>query len=231
MSTAAVSATPHFRDPGLPLAQRVDELLSQLTDEERIAMLHQYSPAIPRLGVGEFRTGTETLHGVAWLGEATTFPQAVGLGASWDESLVREVAEAVSVEQRAFHHHRPPAVGTGRNSLQGWAPVVNLLRDPRWGRNEEGYSEDPAHSARLGDAFCRGMSGDDPEHLRTAPVLKHFLGYNNEDDRCTTSSGLRPGCCTSTTSPPSGSPSPPAPPPASWPPTTSSTAAPATSVR
>lgn len=192
MSTAAVSATPHFRDPGLPLAQRVDELLSQLTDEERIAMLHQYSPAIPRLGVGEFRTGTETLHGVAWLGEATTFPQAVGLGASWDESLVREVAEAVSVEQRAFHHHRPPAVGTGRNSLQGWAPVVNLLRDPRWGRNEEGYSEDPAHSARLGDAFCRGMSGDDPEHLRTAPVLKHFLGYNNEDDRCTTSSGLRP---------------------------------------
>ena len=109
MSTAAVSATPNFRDLGLPLAKRVDELLSQLTAEERIAMPHQYSPAIPRLGVGEFRTGTETLHGVAWLGEATTFPQAVGLGASWDESLVREVAEAVSVEQRAFHHHRPSA--------------------------------------------------------------------------------------------------------------------------
>lgn len=190
MSTAAV--TLPYRDAGLPLAERVEDLLSRLTPEERIAMLHQYSPAIPRLGVEEFRTGTETLHGVAWLGEATTFPQAVGLGATWDEALVHEVAEAVSVEQRAFHHHRPPVTGAGRNSLQGWAPVVNLLRDPRWGRNEEGYSEDALLSARLGDAFCRGMSGDHPEYLRTAPILKHFLAYNNEDDRCTTSSGVRP---------------------------------------
>jgi beta-glucosidase len=187
-----VHATLPFLDSGLPLAERVEDLLSRLTPQERIAMLHQYSPAIPRLGVAEFRTGTETLHGVAWLGEATTFPQAVGLGATWDEELVREVAEAVSVEQRAFHHHCPTTVGTGRNSLQGWAPVVNLLRDPRWGRNEEGYSEDPLTTARLGAAFCRGMAGDDPDHLRTAPVLKHFLAYNNEDDRCTTSSGLRP---------------------------------------
>ncbi|MEU6381628.1 glycoside hydrolase family 3 C-terminal domain-containing protein [Streptomyces sp. NPDC046909] len=192
MNTAAASATLPFQDAGLPLAERVEDLLSRLTPEERVAMLHQYSPAIPRLGVDEFRTGTETLHGVAWLGAATTFPQAVGLGATWDEDLIREVAEAISVEQRAFHHHRRPVVGTGRNSLQGWAPVVNLLRDPRWGRNEEGYSEDALVTARLGAAFCRGMSGDDSEHLRTAPVLKHFLAYNNEDNRCTTSSGLRP---------------------------------------
>jgi beta-glucosidase len=190
VSTAAV--TLPFRDQGLPLAERVDDLLSRLTPQERVAMLHQYSPAVPRLGVDEFRTGTETLHGVAWLGTATTFPQAVGLGATWDEDLIREVAQAVSVEQRAFHHHRPPAVGSGRTSLQGWAPVVNLLRDPRWGRNEEGYSEDPLVSARLGDAFCRGMAGDHPVYLRTAPVLKHFLAYNNEDDRCVTSSSLRP---------------------------------------
>ncbi|MFG2652490.1 glycoside hydrolase family 3 C-terminal domain-containing protein [Streptomyces sp. NPDC048436] len=190
MSTAA--ATLPYRDAGLPLGERVEDLLSRLTPEERISMLHQYVPAIPRLGVEEFRTGTETLHGIAWLGRATTFPQAVGLGATWDERLIHAVAEAISVEQRAFHHHRPPAVGTGRNSLQGWAPVVNLLRDPRWGRNEEGYSEDALLSARLGDAFCRGMSGDHPEYLRTAPILKHFLASNNEDDRCTTSSGVRP---------------------------------------
>jgi beta-glucosidase len=187
-----VSATLPFRDPGLPLPERVEDLLIRLAPHERIAMLHQYSPAIPRLGVAEFRTGTETLHGVAWLGEATTFPQAVGLGATWDEELVRQVAEAVSVEQRAFHHHRPPTIGTGRISLQGWAPVVNLLRDPRWGRNEEGLSEDALLSARLGAAFCHGMSGDHPVFLRTAPILKHFLAYNNEDDRCTTSSSLRP---------------------------------------
>lgn len=190
MSTAA--ATLPFRDPGRPLTERVDDLLSRLTPQERVALLHQFSPAVPRLGLGEFRTGTESLHGVAWLGEATTFIQAVGLGATWDEDLVHQVAEAISVEQRAFHHHRPPAVGTGRVSLQGWAPVVNLLRDPRWGRNEEGYSEDALLSARLGTAFCRGMSGDHPVYLRTAPVLKHFLAYNNEDDRCTTSSGVRP---------------------------------------
>jgi beta-glucosidase len=190
--TAAAADQLPFRDPELPVRERVEDLLARLTLDERVAMLHQYSPEVPRLGLASFRTGTETLHGVAWLGPATTFPQAVGLGATWDEELVHAVATATSIEQRAFHYHRPPVVGTGRNSLQGWAPVVNLLRDPRWGRNEEGYSEDPLHSARLGDAFCRGMAGDDPTYLRTAPILKHFLGYNNEDDRCTTSSGLRP---------------------------------------
>ncbi|WP_408648269.1 glycoside hydrolase family 3 C-terminal domain-containing protein [Streptomyces gossypiisoli] len=185
-----------FRDPALAMPDRVEDLLGRLTVDERLAMLHQYAPAVPRLGLAPFRTGTEALHGVAWLGQATVFPQAVGLGATWDENLVRTVGEAVSTELRAFHRHRPPAIGTaaerGPNSLQAWAPVVNLLRDPRWGRNEEGYSEDPMHTARLAEAYCRGLAGDHPEFLRAAPVLKHFLAYNNEDDRCTTSSGLRP---------------------------------------
>jgi beta-glucosidase len=181
-----------FRDPALPTRKRIDDLLERLTLDERIAMLHQYSPAVPRLGLTAFRTGSEALHGVAWLGEATVFPQAVGLGATWDEKLVRRVAEATSVELRAFHYHRPPVIGVGANSLQAWAPVLNLLRDPRWGRNEEGYSEDPVHTARLGTAFCRGLTGEHHRYLRAAPVLKHFLAYNNEDDRCVTSSGVRP---------------------------------------
>ncbi|MFC0434341.1 glycoside hydrolase family 3 protein [Kutzneria buriramensis] len=194
MTSLSASATERlpYRDPALPLDKRIDDLVERLTLDERIAMLHQYAPAVPRLGLGAFRTGTEALHGVAWLGEATLFPQAVGLGATWDEELVRAVAEAVAVEQRAFHHHRRAAVGAGPISLQAWAPVVNLLRDPRWGRNEEGYSEDPVHTARLATAYCRGLAGDDPQYMRTAPVLKHFLAYNNEDDRCTTSSSLRP---------------------------------------
>jgi beta-glucosidase len=191
-ASASGSERPDFRDPALPLQKRVDDLLPRLTPEERIAMLHQYAPAVPRLGLAAFRTGSEALHGVSWMGVATVFPQAVGLGATWDEDLVRQVAEAVSVELRAFHHHRTPAAGDGPHSLQAWAPVLNLLRDPRWGRNEEGYSEDPVHTARLGEAYCRGLAGDHPTYLRAAPVLKHFLAYNNEDDRCTTSSGLRP---------------------------------------
>ncbi|MFF8381885.1 glycoside hydrolase family 3 C-terminal domain-containing protein [Streptomyces sp. NPDC015661] len=192
--SASAAELPPFRDPALPLPQRVDDLLERLTLDERLAMLHQYAPAVPRLGVDSFRTGSEALHGVSWLGEATVFPQAVGLGATWDEDLVRRVGEAVSLELRAFHRHRAPVIAPDRapNSLQAWAPVLNLLRDPRWGRNEEGYSEDPAHTARLGEAFCRGLSGDHPTYLRAAPVLKHFLAYNNEDDRCTTSSGVRP---------------------------------------
>ncbi|MGW0519183.1 glycoside hydrolase family 3 C-terminal domain-containing protein [Crossiella sp. NPDC003009] len=190
-SDSAIERLP-FRDPARPTRERVDDLLGRLTLDERIAMLHQYAPAVPRLGLGPFRTGSEALHGVAWIGQATVFPQAVGLGASWDEELVRRVAEATSVELRAFHHHRRPAIGAGPHSLQAWAPVLNLLRDPRWGRNEEGYSEDPVHTARVGLAFCQGLAGGHPRFLRTAPVLKHFLAYNNEDDRCVTSSGLRP---------------------------------------
>ncbi|WP_309115412.1 glycoside hydrolase family 3 C-terminal domain-containing protein [Saccharothrix sp.] len=194
MSASSVSAPERlpFRDPDLPLDKRVDDLLARLTPDERLAMLHQYAPGVPRLGLADFRTGSEALHGVSWLGVATVFPQAVGLGATWDEELVHAVAEATSVELRAFHYHRPTSNGRGVNSLQAWAPVLNLLRDPRWGRNEEGYSEDPLHTARLGEAFCRGLRGDDPRFLRAAPVLKHFLAYNNEDDRCTTSSGVRP---------------------------------------
>jgi beta-glucosidase len=169
-----------------PINQRIDELLSRLTVAEQIAMLHQYSPAVPRLGLEAFRTGTEALHGLAWLGPATVFPQAVGLGATWNPELVERVGEVVGTEVRARHAADPTV------SLNVWAPVVNLLRDPRWGRNEEGYSEDPLHTARLAIAYCRGLRGTDPDGVRTAPSLKHFQAYNNETERDRTSSTLRP---------------------------------------
>src|ERR1017187_6853148 len=110
---------PAFLDPGLPLRDRTDDLLRRLTSAEKIAMLHQRSPRGPRLGIAPFRTGTEALHGVAWLGVATVFPQAVGLGAAWDPDLVKAVGTAVGEEVRAIHR-RDPAV-----SLNVWAPVVN----------------------------------------------------------------------------------------------------------
>ncbi|NUP52731.1 MAG: beta-glucosidase [Catenulispora sp.] len=165
-------------------------LLAELTVAEKIAFLHQHQPAVERLGLAAFHTGCEALHGVAWIGRATVFPQAVGLGATWDRALVRAVGEAAATEVRAFRQdtenalqnsgvaEKPPMV-----SLNVWAPVVNLLRDPRWGRNEEGYSEDPFATAELATAYCRGLRGDHPAIWRTAPVLKHFLAYNVETER------------------------------------------------
>ncbi|GAA4843623.1 glycoside hydrolase family 3 C-terminal domain-containing protein [Kitasatospora terrestris] len=180
-----------FRDPRLPVDERVKDLLSRLEPTEKIALLHQYAPAVPRLGLAAHVTGTEALHGVAWLGAATSFPQAVGLGATWNPELVRAVGEAVSTEVRAFHE-RPPAPGREAPiSLNVWAPVVNPLRHPLWGRNEEGYAECPLLTAELATAYAQGLRGDHPVYWRTAPTLKHFLGYNNETDRTTSSSDLR----------------------------------------
>ncbi|MFD2765254.1 beta-glucosidase family protein [Micromonospora eburnea] len=166
---------------------RLDDLLARLTLPEKLGLLHQWQAPVPRLGLPAFRTGTEALHGVAWLGPATVFPQAVGLAATWDPDLIRAVGAAVGDEVRAMHQADPARVG-----LNVWAPVVNPLRDPRWGRNEEGWSEDPWLTGRLATAYARGLRGDHPTRLRTAPTLKHFLGYNNETDRATTSSDLPP---------------------------------------
>ncbi|MER7108535.1 glycoside hydrolase family 3 C-terminal domain-containing protein [Streptomyces sp. NPDC000229] len=177
---------PPFRDPQVPLDERVDDLLGRLTLDERIALLHQFAPAVERLGVAAFRTGQEALHGVAWMGPATVFPQAVGLGATWNDDLVRRVGEAVGSELRAMRA-RDDRVG-----LNVWAPTVNLLRNPLWGRGEEGYSEDPALTSALAAAYTRGLRGDHPAYWRTAPVLKHWLAHNNETDRDTTSASVRP---------------------------------------
>src|ERR1035437_10474718 len=112
---------PAFLDPALPLRDRADDLLRRLTSAEKIAMLHQRSPGVPRLGIAPFRTGTEALHGVAWLGVATVFPQAVGLGAAWDPDLVKAVGTAVGEEVRAIHRRDTP----GRRT-----PQTPALRPP-----------------------------------------------------------------------------------------------------
>ncbi|MGW0333350.1 glycoside hydrolase family 3 C-terminal domain-containing protein [Streptomyces sp. NPDC003011] len=184
--TAQTPPTPPFRDPRLSFAKRIDDLLSRLTLDEKITFLHQFTPAVERLGVAAFRTGQEALHGVAWMGPATVFPQAVGLGATWNTELVRRVGEAVSEEIRAMRA-RDERVG-----LNVWSPTVNLLRHPLWGRNEEGYAEDPKLTSAIATAYTRGLRGDHPTYWRTAPVLKHWLAHNNETDRDTASSSVRP---------------------------------------
>ncbi|MFH9589467.1 glycoside hydrolase family 3 C-terminal domain-containing protein [Streptomyces luteogriseus] len=184
--TAHTPSTAPFRDPQLPFAKRIDDLLSRLTLEEKTAFLHQFAPAVERLGVAAFRTGQEALHGVAWMGPATVFPQAVGLGATWNPELVRRVGDAVSREVRAMR------AKDDRVGLNVWAPTVNLLRHPLWGRNEEGYSEDPKLTSAIATAYTHGLRGEHPTYWRTAPVLKHWLAHNNETDRSTTSSSVRP---------------------------------------
>ncbi|MFH9088370.1 glycoside hydrolase family 3 C-terminal domain-containing protein [Streptomyces sp. NPDC017673] len=179
-------STPPFRDPHLPFAKRIDDLLTRLTLDEKISFLHQYAPAVERLGIAAWRTGQEALHGVAWMGPATVFPQAVGLGATWNPDLVRRVGEAVSREARAMRA-RDDRVG-----LNVWSPTVNLLRHPLWGRNEEGYSEDPKLTSAIATAYTRGLRGEHPLYWRTAPVLKHWLAHNNETDRATSSASVRP---------------------------------------
>jgi beta-glucosidase len=201
LAVPAAAATYPFRNPRLPLEKRVDDLLGRLTLDEKISLLHQYQPAIPRLGITRFKTGTEALHGLAWSTDvnstpdpgavrtatATVFPQAVGLGSTWDPALIKKVGAAVGDETRGYNSADPDVWG-----LNTWAPVVNLLRDPRWGRNEEGYSEDPYLTGVMSTAYAGGMSGPDPRHLRTAPTLKHYLANNNEVMRDRTSSNLRP---------------------------------------
>ncbi|MEU4605521.1 glycoside hydrolase family 3 C-terminal domain-containing protein [Kribbella sp. NPDC023972] len=184
---ARAEPLPEFRNPDLPLDVRVNDLTSRLTLDEKISLLHQYQPAIPRLGIASFKTGTEALHGVAWLGEATVFPQAVGLGSTWDPSLIKRVGSAVGDEARAFNKLDP-----AKNGLNLWAPVVNQLRDPRWGRNEEGYAEDPLLTSKIATAYGQGLQGDDQRYLKTAPTLKHFAAYNVEADRSRVSASVRP---------------------------------------
>jgi beta-glucosidase len=184
--TAHTPPTPPFRDQRLPFAKRIDDLMSRLTLDEKIGFLHQFVPAVERLGIDAFRTGQEALHGVAWMGPATVFPQAVGLAATWNTDLVRRVGEAVSKETRAMRA-RDDRVG-----LNVWSPTVNLLRHPLWGRNEEGYSEDPKLTSAIATAYTRGLRGDHPTYWRTAPVLKHWLAHNNETGRDVTSSSVRP---------------------------------------
>ncbi|MEZ4641416.1 MAG: glycoside hydrolase family 3 C-terminal domain-containing protein [Chloroflexota bacterium] len=174
-----------FQNCDLPLETRVNDLVARLTLAEKISLLHQYQPAIPRLGISAFRTGGEALHGVAWLGTATVFPQAIGLGSTWNPELVQQIGAAVGDEVRGYHYKN-----RALHSLNVWAPVVDLLRDPRAGRNEEGYAEDPYLTGQMSMAYAGGLQGDDPFYLKTAPSLKHFFAYNQEIHRDVSDSNI-----------------------------------------
>ena len=188
-----------FRNPHLPVKTRISDLLGRLTTAQKIGFLHQYQPALGApLCIPVFKTGTEALHGVAWSNDfndngnvvdsdGTSFPQAVGLASTWNPALINQVGNAVGQDARGYHAENPAVWG-----LNLWAPVVNLLRNPLWGRNEEGYSEDPYLTSAIATAYGKGIEGDNPRYLQAAPTLKHYLAYNNEADRSVSSSEVPP---------------------------------------
>jgi len=174
-----------FQDPSLPIEQRVDDLVSRLTLDEKVSQMVHSAPAISRLGIPEYNWWNECLHGVARAGIATVFPQAIGMSASWDKKLLYEVATVISTEARAKHHefarHNDRGIYKG---LTFWSPNINIFRDLRWGRGHETYGEDPHLTGEMAVAFIKGLQGDDPKYLKVVATAKHYAVHSGpEKDR------------------------------------------------
>lgn len=173
-----------YKDTSLPIAERVDDLISQMTLEEKISQMVHTAPAIERLGIPEYNWWNEALHGVGRAGVATVFPQAIGLAATWNQALIHQIAVAISDEARAKHHEAlrrgVHAIYTG---LTYWSPNVNIFRDPRWGRGQETFGEDPYLTASLGVAFVRGLQGDDERYLKLVATPKHFAVHSGPESQ------------------------------------------------
>lgn len=182
----AQNQTELFRDMNAPQHERILDLLSRLTVEEKISLLVNDARAIPRLGIDKYNHGNEALHGVVRPGEFTVFPQAIGLAAMWNPELLHEVSSAISDEARG----RWKELEYGKKQIAGasdlltfWSPTVNMARDPRWGRTPETYGEDPFLSGTLGAAFVKGLQGNHPRYLKTVSTPKHFAANNEEHNR------------------------------------------------
>ena len=169
-----------FRDPDRPLDERVEDLLRQLTLEEKAGQMDEICQPIERLGIPGYSWWSECIHGVGRAGKATVFPVAIGLAATWDTGLVGRVATVISDEARAKHQ----GSRTERyHGLTYWAPAVDLARDPRWGRIEETFGEDPHLVSQMGLTMVRSLQGDDPRYLKVAATPKHFAVHSQETDR------------------------------------------------
>lgn len=178
-----MTETLPFRDPARPLDERVRDLVSRMTLEEKLSQMTHPARAIPRLGVPAYNYWNEALHGVARNGRATVFPQAIGMAATWDPALIREVAGAIADEGRAKHHEalRQKGETDWYQGLTFWSPNVNIYRDPRWGRGQETWGEDPHLTGEMGSAFVRGLQGDDPKYLKAAACAKHFAVHSGPE--------------------------------------------------
>jgi beta-glucosidase len=173
---------PVFRQPDKSWEERIEDLLGRMTLEEKISQMLYASSSIGRLGISEYNWWNEALHGVARAGVATIFPQAIGLGASFNKALLHEVASVIATEGRAKYNaarkHEDRGIYKG---ITFWSPNINIFRDPRWGRGQETYGEDPYLTGRLGVAFIKGLQGDNPRYLKSAACAKHFAVHSGPE--------------------------------------------------
>lgn len=186
LSGQAQNKTELFRDMTAPQHERILDLLSRLTVEEKVSLLVNDAREIPRLNIDKYNHGNEALHGVVRPGEFTVFPQAIGLAATWNPNLIFRVSTAISDEARG----RWKELDYGKKQIAGasdlltfWSPTVNMARDPRWGRTPETYGEDPFLSGIIGCEFVKGLQGDNPRYLKTVSTPKHFAANNEEHNR------------------------------------------------
>ncbi|RME01597.1 MAG: glycoside hydrolase family 3 protein [Bacteroidetes bacterium] len=181
MQATAQQAYP-FQNPDLPIEQRVDDLISRLTLDEKIVQLKYDAPAVDRLGVPQYNWWNECLHGVARNGRATVFPQAIGLAATWDVNLAHRVSDVIATEARAKYNAFSSHGYRGQyQGLTFWTPNINIFRDPRWGRGMETYGEDPFLTSRIGVAFVKGLQGDHPKYMKAAAMAKHYAVHSGPE--------------------------------------------------
>ena len=180
---AADLANAAFRNPALPIEQRVNDLVSRLTLEEKVAQMVHTAPAIPRLGIPQYNWWSEGLHGAAREGIATVFPQAIGLAATFDPALLHKEADVVATEFRAKYNQRLHEKGYSDwfHGLTVWSPNINIFRDPRWGRGQETYGEDPFLTGQMGVAYVTGLQGDDPKYMKALSTPKHFAVHSGPE--------------------------------------------------
>jgi len=177
------ASLPPYKNSSLPIEERVSDLLSRLTLEEKLGQFIHPVNAVPRLGLPAYNFWSEGLHGVARNGRATVFPQAIGMAATWDRELVKKVASAIGDEARAKHHEavRRNGVSGAYQGLTFWSPNINIFRDPRWGRGQETWGEDPTLTGEMGSAFVRGLQGDDPKYMKAAACAKHYAVHSGPE--------------------------------------------------
>ena len=187
-STAVQAQAPDlanapFRNPALPIDERVKDLVSRMTLEEKVSQMVHTAAAVPRLGIPEYNWWSEGLHGAAREGFATVFPQAIGVAATFDPDLLRTEADVIATEFRAKYNERVKVLGYSDwyHGLTVWTPNINIFRDPRWGRGQETYGEDPFLTGQMGVAYVTGLQGNDPKYLKALSTPKHFAVHSGPE--------------------------------------------------